>query len=51
MSLLLEFSKVAILASPAVCLGGVAGAEQVGGVEKCLVVLAVGKGVVKSCVG
>ena len=40
------------LASPAVvwCLGGIDGAEQVEGVEKCLVVLAIGKGVVKSCV-
>ena len=38
------------LASPAVCLVGVAGGEQVEGVEKCLVVLAVGKGMVKSCV-
>ena len=38
------------LASPAVCLGGVVGGEQGEDVEGDLVVLAVSKGVVKSCV-
>ena len=37
-------------ASPAVCLGGVAGTEQVEGVEKGLAMLTVDKGMLKSCI-